>query len=74
MLSRLVPRNMASSPLDTAIMKTTTLGLLCGSGTVGSIDISGITCEALEPADEYTDPITLTVEGNRVSITVVTEE
>ena len=56
------------------ITETTTLGLLCGSGSVGGIDISGITCEALEPADEYTDPITLTIEGNRVSITVVTEE
>lgn len=59
------------TPLITA---ATTVGLLCGNGSTGSVDISGITCEALEPADEYTDPISLTVEGNRVSITVVTEE
>ena len=56
------------------ITETTTLGLLCGSGSVGSIDISGITCEALEPADEYTDPISLTIEGNKVTVTVITEE
>lgn len=56
------------------ITDATTIGLLCGSGSVGNIDISGITCEALEPADEYTDPISLTIEGNKVTVTVVVTE
>ena len=56
------------------ITESTAVGLLCGSGSVGTVDISGITCEALEPTNEYTDPISLTVEGNKVSITVITEE
>jgi hypothetical protein len=56
------------------ITAETTIGLLCGSGSVGSVDISGITCKALDPTDEYTDPISLTTEGNRVIVEVLTKE
>ena len=58
------------TPLITA---STSVGLLCGSGSVGNMDISGITCVALEPTDDYTDPIAVTVEGNVVKITVITD-
>lgn len=54
------------------ITEDTTVGLLCGSGSVGDIDISAITCVAIEPTDDYTDPISLEIEGNAVRITVIT--
>jgi hypothetical protein len=56
------------------ITAETTIGLLCGSGSVGSVDISAIACKALDPTDEYTDPISLTTEGNRVIVEVLTKE
>ncbi len=56
------------SPL---ITESTTIGVFCGEGTPGTLDISGIRVEVLPPADEYTDPITVVVSGN--TVTVVTD-
>ncbi|MBQ8689448.1 MAG: hypothetical protein IJ515_03695 [Clostridia bacterium] len=52
------------------IDESTTIGLLCGMGELHGIDITGIRLEALAPEDEYTDPITVTADGNTVVITV----
>lgn len=52
------------------INSDTTIGLLCGMGDIGDIDISAIIAEALLPSDEYTDPIELNVDGNMVSVKV----
>lgn len=51
---------------------TPSIGLICGSGSAEGIDISDITCEALESTDG-SNPITLTVEGNKVTVTEITE-
>ena len=49
------------------------IGLLCGSGSAADVDISAITCEARE--DEYSARhIALTVEGNKVTVTEITED
>lgn len=58
---------ISPSPL---ITENTTIGVFCGEGSVGSVDISGIRVEALPPADEYTDPITLVVSGNTVKVVI----
>jgi len=56
------------------IDENTTIGLLCGMGDVTGFDLSGISCEALEPEDEYTSPISVTVNGNTVYVTVLDGE
>ncbi len=53
------------------ITEDTVIGLLCGSGDIGDFDISNISCEALEPEDEYTDAISVSIDGNDVNITVI---
>ena len=52
------------------ITSDTEIGLLCGMGDVGSIDISSISAEALLPPDDYTDPIELVIDGNVVSVVI----
>ena len=52
------------------ITSATTIGLLCGMGEVGEIDISSISAEALLPTDEYTDPIELDIDGNTVTVII----
>lgn len=52
------------------ITSDTEIGLLCGMGDVGSIDISSISAEALLPPDDYTDPIELVIDGNMVIVVI----
>ena len=52
------------------IDSNTTIGLLCGMGYNGNVDISAITAEALLPSDNYTDPIELNIDGNTVTVIV----
>ena len=49
------------------IPDSTSIGLLCGSGPIGSVDISGIRCEA---TGENAADIVVTVEGNEVTVTM----
>ncbi len=55
------------------IQNNPSIGLLCGSGSAADVDISGITCEALESTDG-SNPISLTVEGNKVTVTEIIPE
>lgn len=53
------------------ITEDTVIGLIAGTGDFGDIDFSSISCEALEPEDEYTDAISVSIDGNMVEITVI---
>ena len=49
------------------ILDNTVIGLLCGTGSVGDIDISGIRCEA---TGENAADIVVTVNGNDVTVSM----
>ena len=53
------------------ITSSTVLGLFCGTGNPGDIDISGIRCVALEPESDYDTGLSLRIDGNTVRITVI---
>lgn len=53
------------------ITKATTIGLFCGTGNPGNIDITGIRCTALDPESEFDSGLALTIEGNTVTVTVI---
>ncbi len=53
------------------ITESTIIGLFCGTGDPMDIDISGIRCVALEPESDYDTGLSLKVDGNTVSITVI---
>ncbi len=50
---------------DANFPNTTSIGLFCGSGMIGSLDISGITCKAV---GENAANINIAVDGNDVTV------
>lgn len=56
------------------ITKSTTIGLFCGTGNPGEIDITGIRCVALPPESEFDTGLALTVDGNTVTVEVIPAE
>lgn len=55
------------------IGETASIGLLCGTGDTKGIDISDISCVALQPTDTYTAPIEVAVDGNTVTVEISDE-
>ena len=56
------------------ITENTIIGLFCGTGDPGNVDISGIRWEALPPESEYDTGLSLTVDGNTVTVEVIPAE
>ena len=56
------------------ITESTIIGLFCGTGDPGDIDLSGIRCVALPPETEYDTGLLLTVDGNNVIVEVIPAE
>ena len=53
------------------ITESTIIGLFCGTGDPGDIDVSGIRVEALEPEIEGDQGIKLHVDGNVVTVEII---
>lgn len=56
------------------ITEDTIIGLFCGTGDPGNVDISGILAEALPPESEYDSGLEISVDGNAVIIVVIPAE